>query len=152
MFHLLDPMVSAGSRRAIFAARPVPPTLETTRGGIVLSAESGAGGGGERGALGGGSASSHRRARNRQDAGGSLPCPLLRARSGVARRADPRFFQLDVRSTTTAADLLYQFDNVAYFHAADILRAIGNLSAERPSCALGRSGRPSRPKARASCC
>ena len=28
------------------------------------------------------------------------------------------FFQLDVRSTTTASDLLYQFDSVAYFHAA----------------------------------
>lgn len=27
-------------------------------------------------------------------------------------------FQLDVRSTTTAEDLLYQFDSVAYFHAA----------------------------------
>lgn len=29
-----------------------------------------------------------------------------------------RFFTLDVRSTTTAADLLYSFDSVAYFHAA----------------------------------
>jgi MoxR-like ATPase len=28
------------------------------------------------------------------------------------------FFQLDVRSTTTTSDLLYQFDHVAYFHAA----------------------------------
>ena len=27
-------------------------------------------------------------------------------------------FQLDVRSTTTTEDLLYHFDNVAYFHAA----------------------------------
>jgi MoxR-like ATPase len=27
-------------------------------------------------------------------------------------------YQLDVRSTTTAEDLLYQFDHVAYFHAA----------------------------------
>jgi MoxR-like ATPase len=37
-------------------------------------------------------------------------------------------FSLDVRSTTTAGDLLYRFDTVAYFHAAqDPARAQGEL-------------------------
>jgi MoxR-like ATPase len=32
--------------------------------------------------------------------------------------AERSFFQMDVRSTSSASDLLYQFDTVAYFHAA----------------------------------
>jgi MoxR-like ATPase len=43
----------------------------------------------------------------------------LRVQNGSAdSKPKASFFQLDVRSTTTANDLLFHFDNVAYFHAA----------------------------------
>ncbi len=40
-------------------------------------------------------------------------------------------FQLDVRSTTTAEDLLYHFDHVAYFHAAHDPARAGQALARR---------------------
>ena len=50
-------------------------------------------------------------------------------------------FQLDVRSNTTAEDLLYHFDSVAYFHAAHDPSASGSASTAPSSSAKVHCGK-----------
>jgi MoxR-like ATPase len=118
-FHLLDPTAPAANRRDLFSSRPIPPALGSLREAarffqpsddlvaavnvalsvgapLLLTGEPGTG---------------------KTQVGHYLAYYFGLPPEGPGE-PDPRFFQLDVRSTTTAADLLYQFDTVAYFHAA----------------------------------
>lgn len=111
LFDLIDPAIPAGDRREAFEAQDVPETLgshaEAARHyqpdpALVLAANAALAVGAPLLVTG------------EPGTGKTQVAHWLAYYFGIAER----LFPLYVRSTTTAEDLIYRFDTVAYFHAA----------------------------------